>query len=81
MRTDLEDPYQFYWRSPSLHWAASSYIYYLSLASVDLSGLVGEADSPPICLHSPLAQLALDLRFLFYKVRIPTPCIFAPPGF
>ena len=53
----------------------------LVLTSAALSWLVGEADSPTIRLHSPLAQLALDLRFSFYKVRIQTPWIFACTGF
>ena len=42
-------------------------IYCLALTSVDLSGLVGEADYSPICLQSPLVHLALALGFFFTK--------------
>ena len=52
----------------------------LVLTSAALSWLVGEADSPTIRLHSPLAQLALDLNF-FLKVCIPTHWIFDFSGF
>ena len=53
----------------------------IALASIALLGLVGEADSPPICLHSPPAQLSLALGFYFYKVCSPTPWILALYGF
>ena len=42
-------------------------IFFLALASAAISGLVGKAYSPPICLHSPLVQLGLDLGFFVLK--------------
>ena len=45
-------------------------IFFLALAIASLVGLVGEADYPPICLHSPLAHQDLALRFYFTRCEV-----------
>ena len=57
------------------------WIFCRALASAELSGLVGEANYPPMCSYLPLVQLDISLDFWFYKVYSPTPWIFSFSGF
>ena len=45
-------------------------IFFLALAIASLVVFVGEADYPPICLHSPLAHQDLALRFYFTRCEV-----------
>ena len=53
----------------------------IAISRAALLSLVGKANSPPICLHSPMVQLAIALGSFLYNFRSPTPWIFTLNGF